>query len=343
MNSDRKTELLVGMFLLAGLIFGGLVVIKFGKFRDYFQGSYTKKVQFADATGIRIGSPVLLGGQRVGKVKTEPVLNPPTFESVTVELEIFSSFPVPEKVSYQIATSGLLGDGYIAIRPGTTAPQTLMQADGTEVLLGTKDDVIGELTATAKSISGDADKVLKDVDDAAKELKDALHRINTGALADQTLEDFRKGMHSMESALKKVDEQVVGETNTKALEQALKDVAEVSASLKRTAASIETSSAKIGPLLDKLDPVATNVNKASVTLDDTLKTFKAGADNFSSLTRTMAKGEGLFPALFTDARLREDFKQLISNLKRNGVIFYRDNAEKAKAEEEAKRRAPARR
>ena len=74
MNSDRKTELLVGLFLFVGLLLSGLVVIKFGKVRDYFQGTYMKRVRFDDATGIRIGSPVALGGQRVGKVKTPVVV-----------------------------------------------------------------------------------------------------------------------------------------------------------------------------------------------------------------------------------------------------------------------------
>jgi phospholipid/cholesterol/gamma-HCH transport system substrate-binding protein len=274
MNSDRKTELLVGLFIFASLLLGGLIVIKFGKFRDYFQGTYTKKVRFDDATGIRISSPVLLGGQRVGKVKSEPVLNPPLYDSVTVELEIFSTFPVPEKVSYQIATSGLLGDGYIAIRPGSVAPTTIIQADGTEVLLGTKDDVLHDLTNTAKSISGDASKVLKDVDAAAVELKDALHRINTGALADTTLTDFRNSMHHLEEAMKKVDAEVVSKANTDALSKALADVSEASASLKRTSATIEAAAGKIGPTLDKLDPVLANVGKASVTLDETLKTSR---------------------------------------------------------------------
>jgi phospholipid/cholesterol/gamma-HCH transport system substrate-binding protein len=342
MNSDRKTELLVGLFLCIGLLLTGLVVIKFGKVRDYFQGTFQKRVRFDDATGIRIGSPVALGGQRVGKVKTEPRVNPPNYDTVTVDLEIFSTFQLPENVRYEIATSGLLGDAYIAIRPAPKPPTIVEDAEG-KVILGTKAAGIDTLTTAATDISGDIKKVLGDVGGASVELKTALHNVNTGALSEANLASFRTSILSLESAMKNIDQDVLNAANSETLKRTLADIAETAATLKRTATSIESATNKVGPAIDRLDPVISNVNKASVTLDKTLQTFQSGAENFSVLTKTMAKGGGLFPALFTDPKLKDDFKDLIDNMRRHGVLFYRDSADKAAAEAEAAKRATPRR
>jgi phospholipid/cholesterol/gamma-HCH transport system substrate-binding protein len=342
MNSDRKTELLVGLFLLAGLVLSGVMVLKFGKVRDYFQGTYTKLVQFDDATGIRIGSPVALGGQRVGKVKTEPVLNPPNYNTVTLELEIFSTYPMPEKVAYEIATSGLLGDSYIAIRPCGQVPQIITREDGSTVVKGTKAAGIDTLTSAATDITGDIKKVLADVGGASGELKSALTNVNRGALSEATLSSFRNSITNLESASRSLDKEMLAVGNSEALKRALADVSETAAALKRTSLSIEEASKKIGPTLDKLDPVLASMTKASKTLDATLKSFQSGADNFSDLTRTMAKGDGLFRALLTDAELRDDFKSLIDNLRRHGVVWgYKDDAEKVRAQEAEGRARPS--
>jgi phospholipid/cholesterol/gamma-HCH transport system substrate-binding protein len=338
MNSDRKTELLVGLFLLGGLALTASVVMQFGKVRDYFRGTYTKLVQFDDATGIRLGSPVALGGQKVGKVKVEPLLNAPLYNTVTLELEIYETYQIPENVRYEIATSGLLGDAYIAIRPAMSAPKVVTREDGKVVVMGTKAAGLDTLTSAATDISGDVKKMIGDVDLTALELKDALKRVNEGALSEPTLADFRKSMNHLQVAMKKVDEQVLHPENSEGLKKAIKDMQEASAALKRGAEALEVTSKKLSPLVDKVGPVLNQLTKASHTLDSTLKSFQKGADHFSELTRTMAKGEGLFRALLTDSELRDDFKSLIDNMRRNGLVFYRDNAEKVRAAEEAKRR-----
>jgi phospholipid/cholesterol/gamma-HCH transport system substrate-binding protein len=315
-------------------------VLKFGKVRDYFQGTYTKYVQFDDATGIRIGSPVALGGQRVGKVKTEPVVNPPRYDTVTLELEIFSSYPVPENVRYEIATSGLLGDAYIAIRASGAPPRSFKRADGSEVMLGNKAAGIDSLTSAATDISADVKKLLADMTGASSELKSALMSVNQEALSDANLASFHNSITHLESAMKNVDQKVLDAANSAALKRALEDVSAAAAAFKRTSAAVETASQKISPMLDKLDPVVASVTKAANSLDGTLKSFQKGAesfqksaDSFSSLTKTMSNGEGLFRALLTDAELRDDFKALIDNLRRHGVVWgYRDDYEKMKAQ-----------
>ncbi len=344
MNPNRKTELLVGFFLLIGLLMVGGMILKFGSFRDYFKGSYLRYVRFTDASGIRADTPVALGGQRIGKVKSEPVLDKQTFAAVTVELEIYEQFQVPANSSYEIATSGLMGDAYIAIRPAAKAPDTIKDPDGRTVIIGTTGSGLSALTKTAESVGAKVDLVLNDINGASTELKEALHRVNKNALSDTTLESFRQSMLHLEATMKSVDKEVLGTENQENLKKAITDIRDAAAAFKTASLTLQTSTEKLGPVIDRISPAMDKLEKALVSADTTLKSFKDGADNFALLTKTMAKGDGLFKALMTDPELRDDFKSLIDNLRRHGIVWgYKDDAEAIRAEQERQKATPPQR
>jgi ABC-type transporter Mla subunit MlaD len=335
MQNNRKTELLVGLFLFVSLVMLVTMILQFGKVQDYFRGSYVTYVQFSDATGIRSGSPVALGGQRIGKVKSEPVLDKQTFTTVTIELEIFEQFHVPANSSYEIATSGLMGDAYIAIRPSALPPKIVKDGDGREVILGSTGSGLSALTKQAETISGKVDRVMDDIKGASSELKEALRRVNENALADDTLEDFRNSMSHLESTMKNVDQNILGGENAADLRKAISDVKDAAAAFKATSLTMQTTAEKLGPVLDRMSPAMDKLETSLTSADLTLKSFREGADNFASLTKTMAKGDGLFKALLTDPELRDDFKALVDNLRRHGLIWgYKDDFEEIKRREE---------
>ena len=89
--------------------------------------------------------------------------------------------------------------------------------------------------------------------------------------------------------------------------------------------------------MDKVEPAITKFDKAATSADAALQSFKQSGDNLAIFTHDMAKGDGLMKALLLDKELRNDFKDLISNLKRNGVLFYKDNAQKAATEDSARK------
>jgi phospholipid/cholesterol/gamma-HCH transport system substrate-binding protein len=83
-DSDKKTEMLVGLFLFVGLLLLGGLILQFGRVREVFKDTYHLRVAFANASGIKEGSPVFLGGSRVGKVDKKPALNE-TFTGVIID------------------------------------------------------------------------------------------------------------------------------------------------------------------------------------------------------------------------------------------------------------------
>ena len=337
MNNDRKTELLVGLFLLVGLMLLGGIILKFGSVRDLFREKHALRISFPDASGIKEGSPVILGGARVGRVNGKPTLND-TFTGVIIDLEVFEGVMIPADAKFQISTSGLMGDAFIDIKPTGQISENFLKMDPEVIIVGQTGGGLSDLQATAGDIGKKVDVVLDDVRVALKDVKEAMVKVNTGALSDSTVANFKNSMEHLNSTMKRVDEKVLGDDNADNLKEAIADLKVAAAGFKTSSKNIEIATAKLGPMMEKLDPIFTKADKAVTTADEALKSIKTGADAFSVAARKLNTGDGLLQALMSDAELKADFKLLIANMRRNGVVFYRDNAEKKQAEDAAKKK-----
>ena len=98
-----------------GLAIMGALVIQFGRFSDRLRDTYYLYVTYQDAGDIARGSPVKLGGAKVGVVSDNPQLNS-NYTGVTVPLEIHIDKKIPIGSKFAIASSGLMGDSYIRIQ-----------------------------------------------------------------------------------------------------------------------------------------------------------------------------------------------------------------------------------
>ena len=334
---DKKTELLVGLFLFVGLLLLGGLILQFGSLRESFKGTYEITVPFPDATGVKEGTPVILGGSRIGKVSRMPKLNE-QFNGVIISLEIYNDKKIPRDAKFGIGTAGLIGDAYIEIRPSGKDTESYIEP-GTVILPGqvASGGGLSAMQETASQVGRKVDLVLDDVRAATNELKSALQRVNQGALSDKVLESFQRSMAHLESTMKDVDEGVLAEENKTNLKVAITDLKDATASFKRMALSVEGEVKKVGVIMDKIDPAVSKFDQAATSADEALKAFKQSGDNLAIFTRDMAKGDGLMKALLLDKELRDDFKQLISNLKRNGVLFYKDDAQKAASQDSARK------
>ncbi|MFW5824291.1 MAG: outer membrane lipid asymmetry maintenance protein MlaD [Marinobacter sp.] len=116
--SQRTTEIVVGLFMLAGagaLLFlalqvSGLALKPAGE-------SYTVEAYFNDAGGLAPRGRVSLAGVTVGHIR-EVTLDQERFQAKVV-MDIESEMDrIPADSSAIIRTSGLLGEQYIDISPG---------------------------------------------------------------------------------------------------------------------------------------------------------------------------------------------------------------------------------
>ena len=128
--TTRKMEILVGGFIV--LAFAAFVMLALRVADTGFGGNsqtYTLFAKFDNIGGLKVRSPVKVGGVIVGRVSSIE-LDRDTYTPV-VRLAInteYSNFP--ETSSVAILTSGLLGEQYIGLIPGFVDDTVEMLADG---------------------------------------------------------------------------------------------------------------------------------------------------------------------------------------------------------------------
>ena len=106
-------------------LMGAVVLIVAGAFLAFaYEGSqmrveegYVVSAKFNNASGISLGSDVRIGGIKVGVVSGLG-LDPQSYEAI-VSLQVRNSTKVPKDSSASIVSSGLLGEKYIQLTPGS--------------------------------------------------------------------------------------------------------------------------------------------------------------------------------------------------------------------------------
>lgn len=332
MTSERKTELLVGLFLFCGLALLGVIVMEFGSLRELFRDTYELRVSFPNASGIKEGAPVYLGGSKVGKVMKHPQLND-TFTGVIIDLEIFDDVDIPSDAAFAIGSAGLMGDALIEIKPTGKETKTYLSHDQTEVIEGVKTGGLSDLQNTAEQVGKKVDLVLDDVRTALVDVKGAMEKVNKGALSDETVGDFKKSMERLRTTMTRVDEKLLGDETAKNLQDAIKELKDAATSFKSSAKNIEETTKRLGPMFDKLEPAIAKADRVMANADEALKSIKVAADSFSAAARNITTGKGLLGALINDEQLKSEFKDLIYNLKRTGVVWYKNAADKERGQE----------
>lgn len=136
MQPSPVRDLLVGLFVLAGLGALGYLTFQIGGLSWKRQGGLTVYAAFDDVGGLKQRSPVSISGVKVGEVsgvELDELLR------ARVVLELDGNLEVPVDSAARILTSGVLGDQFVALEPGAE-----------EDILQTGDEI--ELTESALSI-----------------------------------------------------------------------------------------------------------------------------------------------------------------------------------------------
>ena len=118
MKQTKTTEMMVGMFIAAGLAALFVLAMKVSNLSSLSSGdSYRLTARFENIGGLKVRSPVTVGGVRVGRVSSIDYDNNRFEAVVTLEVENkYNQFPADTSAS--IYTAGLLGEQYVGLEPG---------------------------------------------------------------------------------------------------------------------------------------------------------------------------------------------------------------------------------
>jgi len=120
-------DLLVGVFVLSGLLALGYLSIQLGGATYSGPGGLTLYASFDEVGGLAPRSPVVIGGVKVGQVK-EIELSPEGDFRARVEMDIDKTLKLPDDTAASILTQGVLGSQYVGLEPGGS--DTLLSEGG---------------------------------------------------------------------------------------------------------------------------------------------------------------------------------------------------------------------
>lgn len=116
MNDKQHTELLVGIFMLVGIIAISFLALRLGDIGLFNNDEYVINAKFTSASGLREGAYVEMAGVTVGKVKKIEFDTENYLADVSISLP--KTILVPDDSIASIRTAGIIGDKFIKISAG---------------------------------------------------------------------------------------------------------------------------------------------------------------------------------------------------------------------------------
>lgn len=322
-GSGKRAETIVGIFLLTGLLLLGGLILQFARFKERFGGFYQITVVFDDASGVIKGSEVRMGGARIGRVAALPELNDEV--RVEVPIAVDKNIRIPAGSSFQINSATLLGDKLIVVIPPVPQTGTFIEPDSR--LRGAGPTGLDALQNHAETAGRDVVRILKEAEttlakvdaavvgihDASRQLGDALGKINSSLLSEGNL-------NHLGQTIANLSETTEGWKRSGAkLDPAIDEARAAIASVRSAAALAEKTLAAVQPALRKLPSTVDSIHSTS---------------NLAGLAfERINRGEGMLGAFASDNAVALDFKTFMNNLRRHGVMLYRDDSHAVPARE----------
>ncbi len=115
MNQTR-TEIVVGVFVLIGIVCLGYLAIRLGKLEVLGDSGYSVYADFPSVAGLKIGDSVEIAGVRIGRVESITLAD----DRARLNLRIDDNVKLQEDVIASVRSRGLIGDKFVLISPGAS-------------------------------------------------------------------------------------------------------------------------------------------------------------------------------------------------------------------------------
>jgi phospholipid/cholesterol/gamma-HCH transport system substrate-binding protein len=110
----KTSEVVVGLFVLVGIICLGYLAIKLGKLEVLGDSGYLLYADFPTVAGLKRGDPVEIAGVKVGRVESLRLAE----DRARLTLRIEDGMKVQEDAIASVRARGLIGDKFVLISPG---------------------------------------------------------------------------------------------------------------------------------------------------------------------------------------------------------------------------------
>ena len=115
MGSYKRIEIIVGIFVFAGIFSIVVMALKIGEVGGFGTSGYTLEATFSDAGGMRAGADVMIAGVVVGRVDDVELIKN---ETAKLTLRINNGIDITSDAIASVRTKGFIGDRYIRVSQG---------------------------------------------------------------------------------------------------------------------------------------------------------------------------------------------------------------------------------
>lgn len=193
---ERKgIEVAVGLFVLAGIAAGALLVLKLGQAGSALRTDYEIVVQFPSASGIIKNAKVMMAGVEIGKVVAEPGFSADRSRAL-VRIGLSEEVGIREGSIFSIRQQGLLADPYIDVDP-VADPAAPKIAPGA-IVEGARTPGLDDITSKVEPVLGQMKQI-------GERLDSALSKIDKGILTPETQSDVRSSIANINTSIKRID------------------------------------------------------------------------------------------------------------------------------------------
>lgn len=322
-NTERKRSLIVGLFVLIGLIILVVGILALGALRNRFSKNLAVTTYFEDVKGLKVGNNVWFSGVKVGIIKEISFENVGKVR-VMMNVEEKSSEYIRKDVRATLGSDGLIGNAIISLVGGN--PQVPRIEDGDVIQSGTAGGVEA-MMQTLQLNNENLVEITKNFAEISKHMLEGKGSVGALLTDESIANSLKQTLVSLQAAMAGIDKSVQNMTvltaklnNNSGLIHDLTTDTAVFASLRQTAAQLQGVTQTASALMYNLEQTTARFNEKDNALG-VLTNDPEAAEEVRKILRNLNT---------STEKLDENMEALQSNFLLRG--FFRN-----RAKEEAKR------
>jgi len=313
---ERVLQLRVGVVVVVSAVITCILIGFFSGMPDMWRKQYTIFVDFPDAPGVTVNTPVRKNGILVGRV-TDVELED---GGVRVTAKMESKYPISRSEICRISSGSLFGDAVLEFVPGGKGRRDQVVGDGEYIneTIVTKnplqvfvnmEEQINEALGSVRDAGQEVSVLAESVNTVVSGNEDQLSRILTKS--ETALDRFNEAMGTVEEFL---DDDELKQKLKKSLDdlpELLHESRELVAGLKKmsddASANLENLKAFTGPLGQRGDEIVGNVERSTENLEELL-------GQLALLSKRLENPEGTVGQLINNPDLYQKLDRAASNI-----------------------------
>lgn len=323
--NERKQNILVGLTAMIAL--GGflLMLSLFGALSTWLHPGYDVRAEFANASGLNVGSRVKLSGIDVGQVSNIDLLEPPK-RGVVVTMHIDPKVKLPVGVHAMIEAPLLGGTPSIGLEMPVLSPNAViawLPTDGSAVVRGESATMASQLAAELQNALQEPMQKFDTLSVEFKKLADEWTKVgrNVNALIEpHTVDevDAGKAPGNIATTVQRIDQRL------KELQGVLEGLgkwvndAELYANVRKTVENTAQITGKVNAGVEKFTQLA---DSSRESVEKLAKRYVAVADDLSATVGTLQKtieqaraGQGTVGKFLNDPALYNNLNDAVQRM-----------------------------